>query len=456
MRIDALVAEIGSTTTTVTAFDGLDRPVPRRLGQGMAATTVEAGDVTVGLAQAQEDLRRRLRQEELQAERVLAAASAAGGLRMTVHGLVKDMTVRAAREAALGAGAVVKAVTAGKMSDGDLQAVISQRPNIILLAGGVDHGEKETILHNARCLAKLPAWGVTVPVVFAGNIAARQEAVAILSAGGLPVPVVDNVYPRLDELVVGPARAAIQAVFEEHIVQAPGMERIRESVDGPIMPTPAAVLRAAEYLAEQCGDLLVVDVGGATTDVHSVTEQVHRLALHPEPHSKRTVEGDLGVYVNAQHVVELIGPENLAKELGEEVRPLLAAPVVIPRSDLEVAFVERLAREASRQALRRHAGQLRTIYGPSGRITVAEGRDLSAVRWIIGTGGPLTALPGGRQILQALKAPGNDRLLWPGEGAQVLIDRHYILAALGLLLQAGVKNVLPLALSSFGIPSPLQ
>jgi uncharacterized protein (TIGR01319 family) len=215
-------------------------------------------------------------------------------------------------------------------------------------------------------------------------------------------------------------------------------------------------LRAAEYLAEQCGDLLGVDVGGATTDVHSVTEQVHRLALHPEPHSKRTVEGDLGVYVNAQHVVELIGPENLAKELGEEVRPLLAAPVVIPRSDLEVAFVERLAREASRQALRRHAGQLRTIYGPSGRITVAEGRDLSAVRWIIGTGGPLTALPGGRQILQALKAPGNDRLLWPGEGAQVLIDRHYILAALGLLLQAGVKNVLPLALSSFGIPSPLQ
>jgi hypothetical protein len=58
--------------------------------------------------------------------------------------------------------------------------------------------------------------------------------------------------------------------------------------------------------------------------------------------------------------------------------------------------------------------------------------------------------------LQALKAPGNDRLLWPGEGAQVLIDRHYILAALGLLLQAGVKNVLPLALSSFGISSPLQ
>ena len=105
-QTDLLVAEIGSTTTVVSAFDQLDSD-PVLVGQGQFPTTVAEGDGNIGLAGAIRDLANNLG-EEINWKRLMASSSAAGGLRMTVHGLVYDMTVRAAREAALGAGANLK------------------------------------------------------------------------------------------------------------------------------------------------------------------------------------------------------------------------------------------------------------------------------------------------------------------------------------------------------------
>jgi hypothetical protein len=51
-RVDAIVAEIGSTTTVVSAFDGLagwPKTEPRLVGQGVAPTSVAQGDVGVGV-----------------------------------------------------------------------------------------------------------------------------------------------------------------------------------------------------------------------------------------------------------------------------------------------------------------------------------------------------------------------------------------------------------------------
>jgi len=115
MFADALIAEIGSTTTLVSAFDGLDGE-PRFLGQGQAATTVADGDVRIGLQNAISDCKARLGTDKLHYGALLAASRAAGGLKMCVHGLVYDMTVRAAKAAALGAGAIVRQTTAGRLT----------------------------------------------------------------------------------------------------------------------------------------------------------------------------------------------------------------------------------------------------------------------------------------------------------------------------------------------------
>ncbi|MCL6450185.1 MAG: glutamate mutase L [Acetobacteraceae bacterium] len=446
------MAGVGSTLTYVSAFSGLDRGRPRFLGQGAAPTTVRSeGDATLGLERALHALERRLGGGPLRWRTMMACSSAAGGLRMTVHGLAPQMTARAAREAALGAGAVVELATAGELRPEQLRAVLELRPGVVLLAGGVDFGERRVTLRNARRLAALAAKGLSAPVVFAGNRAIAARVGEILEARGLEAHLAENVYPALDRLNLEPARELIQRVFERHIVSAPGMDRVRRLVDGDIVPTPAAVLRAAELLYPVLGDLLVVDVGGATTDLHSVTAgspEVRERSFEVEPLSKRTVEGDLGVFAGAKRVVEAVGPGRLDAILGFDHRPVLSGLGAVPKTPAEEALVMALAREAVRRALDRHAGAWRESYGAGGRVVFAEGRDLTAVRWVVGTGGPLVRLAGGRELLSAECRGGPPQRLYPPPDARVLIDRHYIMAACGVLARRYPAQALELLLSS--------
>lgn len=111
MKVDALVAEIGSTTTVVNIFDRIETENPIFLGQGQAPTSIGEGDVNIGLKAAIDDINKKLGIKAIEYRYMLATSSAAGGLKMTVHGLVYDMTVKAAKEAVLGAGANIHMVT---------------------------------------------------------------------------------------------------------------------------------------------------------------------------------------------------------------------------------------------------------------------------------------------------------------------------------------------------------
>ena len=452
MFIDVLVAEIGSTTTLVNAFRGIADGDPRLVGQGMAPTSVSEGDVRIGLNGAVRDLEKKLGGTVEYGE-MFATSSAAGGLRMCVHGLIYDMTVRAAEAAALGAGAIVRLATAGKLTDYDLQDIREENPNVILLAGGTDYGERETALYNARQIAELRP---NAPVIYAGNIQNQSAVRALYERAGLDLYIAENVYPRLDQLNIEPTRRVIQDVFESHIVKAPGMERIRELVTGGIMPTPGAVMQATKLLYDEIGDLVVLDIGGATTDVHSVSagsEEIASLMTAPEPFAKRTVEGDLGLYVNAKNLLRLIGKEALAQELGLDIDAVMGDYRPIPETPEQLKLTERLCREAGTVAVSRHAGALRYLYTPSGRQTIAEGKDLTQVRNVIGTGGALTRLPGREALLRQIADCNKSRLMLfprPGE-ARLLFDSDYIMASLGVLGKKYPEAALKLMKRSLGI-----
>lgn len=450
MKIDVLVAEIGSTTTVVNAFNGIGTDNPAFVGQGQAPTTVLEGDVTVGLKGAIDSLTKNLQADELTWNDMLATSSAAGGLKMTVHGLVYDMTVRAAKEAALGAGGIIKMITSGKMRRTDLKKIQEINPNIILVAGGVDYGERDTALYNLEMILSM---GLNIPVIYAGNIENQEEVRLMCEEAGNQVYIVENVYPKIDTLIVEPTRKIIQDAFEEHIIHAPGMGKVRELVKGPIIPTPGAVMEAAKVLKEELGDLVVFDVGGATTDVHSVTkgsEEISSILISPEPEAKRTVEGDLGVYVNVNHVVEKIGIDNLKKEF-PDADEILANYKPIPETEREKQFVERLTAEAVLTSLERHAGHLRYFYTASGKKTVAEGKDLTAIKYIIGTGGALTRLPRKKEILEKIKTHGKEQELYPTKAANILIDEDYILSSLGVLSKSYREDALKLMKKSLRI-----
>ena len=455
MPTAALLIDFGSTYTKLRAVD-LERC--RILGSGQGPSTVSS-DIMVGMKAALADLERRLGNLPRFKYR-LASSSAAGGLRMVTVGLVRELTAEAARRAALGAGARLVGTFAYRLTQADVERIVALAPDIVLLAGGTDGGNSEVILHNAAALGKSL---LRCPVVLAGNRAAADDAAALLAAR--EVIRCENVMPEFNLLDIEPARAAIRRVFIERIVHAKGIDRAQAEFDQVLMPTPAAVMEGARLLADGCagvvglGPLLVVDPGGATTDVHSVADGEPSVAGVisqglPEPRIKRTVEGDLGMRHNAAAIVEAEGLESVAAaaKLAPERVSILLDEITrdlerLPQEADEIALDQALVCAAVKRAVTRHCGTLATVYTAIGPATVQYGKDLSGVGAVIGTGGALVHGRDPRAVLRmALATPAEPLSLRP-RNPRFLLDREYLLYACGLLGSVEPQAALKLALA---------
>jgi uncharacterized protein (TIGR01319 family) len=428
----AVCADIGSTFTKV-ALVAL--PAGRLLATAAHPTTVDT-DVLHGLdaAVAQAAAHAGDTAGVDQQASWYVCSSAGGGLRLAVVGQEQLVTAQAGRRVALSAGARVVHVAAGKLSSQDLAALEQARPDVVLLVGGTDGGEAGTLLHNADALARA---GRRRPVVLAGNADARERATAVLTRAGTPVRATANVLPRIGQLHPGPARAAIREAFLRHVI---GGKRLSH---GPRLATllraatPDAVLAAVELLADHDhGDLLVVDVGGATTDVYSA---VAADSDHDEAPAEvagvlaraRTVEGDLGLRWSAPGVVAAAAAEKLlqsgeVESLTAAAQVLAATPGLVATDDAARARDHRLAALAAVVAVRRHARGEAT--GPVRR----GGRDLRRVRCVIGSGGVLRHADDPETLLATVVSDHAGG--WaPPQCADTVVDSRYVLAAAGLL-----------------------
>ena len=366
---------------------------------------------------------------------VRACSSAGGGLRLAVVGYERAVTAEAGYRVGLSAGARVVHVAAGALTGDAVQALLADRPDVVLLVGGTDGGNAEILRRNAEVLA---ACRLKIPVVVAGNADAREDVAGALTAGGATVLTAPNVLPDIGRLDPVPAREAIREVFVRHVIGGKGLSR---RADFPAMvraATPDAVLAGVELLADGldgagevpgAGDVLVVDVGGATTDVYSVvTPQGEDATLRKHVVEvlwrSRTVEGDLGLRWNAPGVVEAARAERLLDEseaagLAAAAAARAADPGLLPADAAGRALDARLAELAVTVALRRH-----------GR----GGKDLRDVRLVIGSGGVLRH--GSADVRRQVLAPATaDRAGgWPlPSAARSLVDDRYVLAAAGLL-----------------------
>ena len=437
-----LLIDFGSTFTKVTAVDAGEA---RLLGCAAARTTADT-DVGEGLEAAMRDLAAMT--GAVAYKRRLACSSAAGGLRMVVCGLVPDLTAKAARMASMGAGAKVVRAFSFNLTEEDVREIDALAPDILLLTGGTDGGNDSCVLHNAAAL--LGASG-DFPVVVAGNRTATGRIVGMFGEAGRAVYPCDNVMPALGAINVGPARDRIRGVFLERIVRAKGLSRETALVDGIMMPTPAAVLTAVELLSRGHGDepgigeLVAVDLGGATTDVYSVAAGLPQAAAVafrglPEPVAMRTVEGDLGMRFSAAGVVDSAGAGRVAELSGipeERVRVMAEAlsgdPDALPCDGESRALDFALAALAVEAATVRHAGTMERVYTAAGPALVQTGKDLRDVGNLVMTGGALIHA-GDPAALAAFAACGEPfpQSLRP-EAARVSVDGSYILSAMGLL-----------------------
>jgi len=425
----ALLIDFGSTYTKVSLVN-LDPPA--LIGTSRAPTTTETG-LLDGLNKALEAFT----PEQLDGIEVKkACSSAAGGLRIVAIGLVPELTVKAAREAALGAGARVLATYAYTLSDEELDEIKELNPDLLLLSGGTDGGDRKNILENA---ARIAESGLSVPVVVAGNKSAASDVKKILAKSVPHVVVTKNVMPEINVLQVEPARQAIRELYLQEITKAKGLDVIQEEV-GLAMPTPLAVMKAGELFNKVTGkEVVIVDVGGATTDVHSFCEGKPRgsgvvLKGLPEPFAKRTVEGDLGMRVSLQTLLEVIEEQEDIQDLRDYADRIKRERSLIAANDREKYFDRIFATACIREALLRHSGRLNEVFTPEGRLWVQQGKDLTEIDILIGTGGALVFADDASSLLRAGLRLENPLHLTPRQ-PQLMLDQNYILYAIGLLAE---------------------
>ena len=379
------------------------------------------------------------------ADEVRVSSSAGGGLRLAVVGHERAISAQAGFRVGLSAGSRVVHVAAGMLDSAGVSELKQSRPDIVLLVGGTDGGNEQVIRHNAAVLAKR---GPRVPYVVAGNVEARADVVTLLEEGGRTAMPADNVIPRIGVLDPGSAREAIRSLFVSHVIGGKGLSRGTRFASMVSGATPDIVMRAVELLADGTdsfpgvGDVMVVDVGGATSDVYSVVSP-DPAAEHEETddvvgqwHAARTVEGDLGMRWSAVGVVDAAELERLAFVDGDldatrvEAQRCHDDVGMVPLSDTDRAFDEWLATTAVTVAARRHA---RPVELPGGTRTTA--RDLRRVALIIGSGGVLRHSDDATRdrVLVPLTTDVGGGWMLPGSVARSVVDQYAVLAAAGLL-----------------------
>lgn len=458
MKRYVLLIDFGSTFTKLTAVDLTKTTI---LATAKSTTTVNS-NIMEGFHKALAQLKEKL-PEPINFDEQLVCSSARGGFRMVAIGLTQDLTAEAAKRAALGAGTRILKSYSYRLSDEDIQEMNDLDPDIILLTGGTDGGNINFLTYNAKKLTELTS---AIPIVFAGNKAAIPEVQAIFKESHLSVFYTENVMPKINLLHAEPTRNILRQIFMEKIIESKGLQDVYQLTEEPILPTPTAVLHAASLLSKGyedekgLGDLVVLDIGGATTDLHSIatgkpTNPSIRVEGLQEPVEKRTVEGDLGMRYSALSLYEATPTElfhyyldtttDLSKDLLHAAcQKRSQDPWFVPTSPVDKQIDEAMAKIATDLAFSRHVGHLRQEKTPTRFIYYQNGKDLSGIKAVIGTGGVLVHSQVTESILNACQPKATELHSLKPKAPDFYVDRTYILSAMGLLGDHYPKEALQL------------
>ncbi len=439
-----LLIDFGSTFTKLCAVSSDEALI---IGSSSAFTTVET-DISVGYLKALEKLYDNAGRK-IEFDQVIACSSAAGGLKMAAIGLVKELTVEAAKRVCLGAGAKVDLVFSHHLNRDEVKQIIEKKIDIILLAGGSDGGNFESVLFNANILGQS---GIKIPIVYAGNKSVQDEISDIFAKYEMDGYICENVMPSINVLNISSARDKIRDIFLKQIIEAKGIKKIENQINKVVLPTPSAVLEAAKLLADGyleepgLGEIVIVDIGGATTDLYSICNSTKRSDVIiqglEEPFAKRTVEGDLGMRYSAPGIVKSLSPREINyinKDKGidivEEVNKRYNNVTMLPENDHDEFIEKFLGEMCAYRAMHRHCGRISEVLTPMGKVFNQIGKDLSDVAYVIGTGGVIINSKFKYDILkQTTNVLNNPTELRPID-PEFLVDEKYILASMGLLSQ---------------------
>jgi len=479
-----IATDCGSTTTKSILIEYVDGEY-RQTVRGEAPTTVEKplNDVTRGVVNAVTELEELARLKynddsikfikdeaiwltEKEGEGVdayVSTSSAGGGLQMMVTGVVAKMTGESAERAALGAGAIVMDLIASNDKRANyekIERIRQLRPDMILMAGGVDGGTTKHVVELAELVAAAdpkPRLGSSykLPVIYAGNTSA-QDMIKDTLANKTDLILTENLRPTLDRENLGPARDKIHDLFMEHVMaQAPGYNKLmgwtKGPIDGklvniPIMPTPAAVGNIMQTIAKINDiEVLGVDIGGATTDVFSVFTE-HKVF-------NRTVSANLGMSYSISNVLATAGIENILRwvpfdidesELLNMIKNKMIRPTTIPQKLEELILEQAIAKEALRYAFIQHKEFAVGLKGGQKKREIADAFaqtasgasivDLMSLDLLVGSGGVISHAPRRNQAVMMMI----DAFL-PEGITRLAVDSIFMMPQLGVLAEVSEK-----------------
>ncbi len=455
-----LATDCGSTTTKAILIEKVGDSY-RQTFRGEAPTTVEAPfeDVTRGVLNAAMEIQELSGRALVQGDGIktpdtegqgvdlyISTSSAGGGLQLVVGGVVRSMTAESAMRAALGAGAIVMDTFAAndkRKPHEQIERIRQLRPDMILLAGGVDGGTRRHVVALAEMVAAARprtrlGGSFSLPIIYGGNTEVRPEIERLLSQLS-DLQMVENVRPVLESENLLPAREKIHDLFMEHVMaQAPGYNKLMGWTDVPIMPTPAAVGLIMQTIARQRDiNVVGVDIGGATTDVFSVFDGVFN----------RTVSANLGMSYSISNVLAEAGlPQILRwvpfdideKGLRNRIGNKMIRPTTIPEELGDLKIEQAIAREALRLAFIQHKEFAVELRGVQQERTIADafrqsGSGETLVKMmkldlIVGSGGVLSHAP---RRVQSMRMMIDS--FAPEGVTEIAVDSIFMMPHLGVL-----------------------
>ncbi len=455
--VDIVVFDIGSTYTKIVAY-GPDGFIER----AQAPTTVD--NVEIGINEALSDLSVKLGLDTIEAKKIFSTSSAAGGLRMVALGYMPRVTAKAAKEVSMASGAkVLEIVSREESKEYRLEILKEIAPDIVLLAGGTDGGDEESLIENAEIIIDSK---INAVVILAGNVLVQPKVEEMLVNAGYRVKRVPNVMPTIHKLVVKPARVAIHSEFIRQITRAKGLKGILNRItNDKVIPTPGAVLMASEFLAkgtyeeEGLGNLIIIDLGGATTDIHSVLPEMEKMrdeekgliVTNEKQVAYRTVEGNLGLRVSITGIVETVGEKYILSQidgigLEEKFQAFVAKanknPEYVAEDETERLFDRALAICAIEVSLKRHAGFISQEFDPvMGSVPgTPVGRDLRRVETVIAVGGIFAHLEKEEVEIIISKAFSRPRISLIPKQFNIYYDQNYSLFSIGVLAENKIEQ----------------
>lgn len=425
-----LLVDVGSTYTKLHLVDTSKNVI---LAGASSYTTVDT-DVREGFNKAYSKLREI---SDVKYDKILGCSSASGGLKVIAIGFSKNLTTDAARLASLSSGARILDVYSYELKDEEVEEIKSAGGDIIVLCGGTDHGNRDNIIYNAKKLAK---GSVKTPVVVAGNIDTHEEIRDIFNKADVPCDFTENVMPTTNTINYRPLRKTIGDLFIKTIAHAKGIDLLSQDFE-ILLPTPVAVQKAMSVYAKHLDKVIMsVDIGGATTDIHSIGKTYYgeENVISPpidEPYEKRTVEGDMGMRYSATALYESVGDEPFLKfgikDAKEKTEFRFNHTNYIPDNEEDLFFDNALCYIATHTSLMRHVGHIKKIKTPTRTIYEQYGKDLRPAEMFIGTGGSLINSNDPKKILSAIRDLDEKYLI--NRDAKCYLDKDYILSSAGLI-----------------------